>query len=108
MSKQIDIVKKLWGFAKILKDDGVTYLQYTTELTYLLFLKMNNELGKDKILPKNYRWNDLVNKTGSTQYNFYRKMLIELGLSKDFYLQILSINCYPIVPQTCFANCRIV
>ena len=92
MSKQIDIVKKLWGFAKILKDDGVTYLQYTTELTYLLFLKMNNELGKDKILPKNYRWNDLVNKTGSTQYNFYRKMLIELGLSKDFYLQNIFLN----------------
>ena len=37
MTKQIDIVKKLWSFAKILKDDGVTYLQYTTELTYLLF-----------------------------------------------------------------------
>jgi len=36
-----DIVAKLWNLCNILKDDGVTYHQYVTELTYLLFL---NEL----------------------------------------------------------------
>ena len=35
------IVAKLWNLCNILKDDGVTYHQYVTELTYLLFL---NEL----------------------------------------------------------------
>ena len=92
MSGQIDIVKKLWSFAKILKDDGVTYLQYTTELTYLLFLKMNHELGKDEILPDGLRWNDLITKTGSDQFNFYRKMLLELGLSENSYLQSIFLN----------------
>jgi hypothetical protein len=35
-----DIVAKLWNLSKVLMDDGVTYHQYVTELTYLLFLKM--------------------------------------------------------------------
>lgn len=35
-----DIVAKLWNLCNVLKDDGVTYHQYVTELTYLLFLKM--------------------------------------------------------------------
>ena len=92
MTKQIDIVKKLWSFAKILKDDGVTYLQYTTELTYLLFLKMNFELEKEDGLPNGYRWQDLVSKVGSEQFNFYRKMLLELGMSDDFYIQSIFLN----------------
>ena len=40
-----DIVAKLWNLCNILKDDGVTYHQYVTELTYLLFLKMAKETG---------------------------------------------------------------
>ena len=35
-----DIVGKLWNLCNVLKDDGVTYHQYVSELTYLLFLKM--------------------------------------------------------------------
>jgi hypothetical protein len=31
-----DIVQKLWNLCNVLKDDGVTYHQYVTELTYLL------------------------------------------------------------------------
>ncbi len=38
-----DIVAKLWNLCNVLKDDGVTYHQYVTELTYLLFLKMAKE-----------------------------------------------------------------
>lgn len=92
MTRQIDIVKKLWSFAKILKDDGVTYLQYTTELTYLLFLKMNYELDKEESLPKGFKWQDLVSKVGSDQFNFYRRMLLELGTSDDFYIQSIFLN----------------
>ena len=40
-----DIVAKLWNLCNVLKDDGVTYHQYVTELTYLLFLKMAKETG---------------------------------------------------------------
>jgi type I restriction enzyme M protein len=42
-----DIVGKLWNLCNILKDDGVTYHQYVTELTYLLFLKMAEETGTE-------------------------------------------------------------
>ena len=43
-----DIVAKLWNLCNVLKDDGVTYHQYVTELTYLLFLKMAKETGTEK------------------------------------------------------------
>ena len=45
-----DIVAKLWNLCNILKDDGVTYHQYVTELTYLLFLKMAAETGREELL----------------------------------------------------------
>jgi type I restriction enzyme M protein len=35
----IDIGAKLWSLCHVLRDDGVTYHQYLSELTYLLFLK---------------------------------------------------------------------
>jgi type I restriction enzyme M protein len=38
-----DIVARLWNLCNILKDDGVTYHQYVTELTYLLFLKESRQ-----------------------------------------------------------------
>ncbi len=36
------IVQKLWNLCNILRDDGITYHQYVTELTYILFLKMTS------------------------------------------------------------------
>jgi hypothetical protein len=42
-----DIVQKLWNLCNVLKDDGVTYHQYVTELTYMLFLKMAEETGTE-------------------------------------------------------------
>ena len=47
MTTTHDIVAKLWNMCNVLKDDGVTYHQYVTELTYLLFLKMADEQGID-------------------------------------------------------------
>jgi type I restriction enzyme M protein len=42
-----DIVAKLWNLCNILRDDGITYNEYVTELTYLLFLKMLAETGQE-------------------------------------------------------------
>ena len=39
MTTTTDIVQKLWGLCNALRDDGITYLNYTTELTYLLFFE---------------------------------------------------------------------
>lgn len=49
MSTQ-EIVQKLWNLCNILRDDGITYHQYVTELTYILFLKMINETGTEEKL----------------------------------------------------------
>lgn len=38
-----EIVSKLWNLCNVLRDDGITYHQYVTELTYILFLKMAKE-----------------------------------------------------------------
>ncbi|MCP2304013.1 type I restriction enzyme M protein [Actinokineospora globicatena] len=80
MTRTADIVAKLWALCNDLRDDGVTYQQYVTELTYLLFLKMAAETGEEeKLLPKGYRWHDLEKRKGVEQYDFYRELLIRLG-----------------------------
>lgn len=79
MSNNTDIVAKLWNLCNVLKDDGVTYHQYVTELTYLLFLKMAKETGTEDKLPKGFRWDDLENQTAPDRLEFYKKMLIHLG-----------------------------
>ncbi|MDP3301487.1 MAG: N-6 DNA methylase [Sulfuricurvum sp.] len=78
-----DIVSKLWNLCNILKDDGITYHQYVTELTLLVFLKMAKETGVDKRLPDGYRWDDLTAKDGITQYHFYRELLIKMESADD-------------------------
>jgi type I restriction enzyme M protein len=74
-----DIVGKLWNLCNILRGDGVTYHQYVTELTYLLFLKMAKETETENQLPKGYRWDDLEKKSAPERLEFYRVMLIHLG-----------------------------
>lgn len=74
-----DIVQKLWNLCHVLRDDGITYLQYVTELTYLLFLKMMQETGNEAQLPKSYRWGDLLDREGQDLMNFYRELLVHLG-----------------------------
>ena len=44
-----EIVAKLWNLCNVLRDDGITYHQYVTELTYILFLKMAKEPAARKI-----------------------------------------------------------
>ena len=41
-----EIVAKLWSLCNVLRDDGITYQQYVTELTYILFLKMCKERAR--------------------------------------------------------------
>ena len=75
----LDIVAKLWNLCNVLKDDGVTYHQYVTELTYLLFLKMAKETNTEDQLPQGYRWDDLEAKTSLERLELYRTLLIHLG-----------------------------
>ena len=78
MSTQ-DIVQKLWNLCNVLRDDGITYHQYVTELTYILFLKMADETGADKDIPEAYRWGSLTSRSGIDLKKHYYTLLSKLG-----------------------------
>lgn len=77
-----DITAKLWYLCNILREAGITYPEYVTELTYLLFLKMSQETRSERDLPKGYRWSDLTSRKGQEQFQFYKTLLRTLGDSK--------------------------
>ena len=87
-----DIVGKLWNLCNVLKDDGITYHQYVTELTYLLFLKMAKETGTEDQLPKKHRWNDLENLAAPDRLEFYKILLIHLGSHGSKLVQEIFAN----------------
>lgn len=74
-----DIVQKLWNLCNVLRDDGITYHQYVTELTYILFLKMAKETGAEKNIPEKYRWDELTKQDGVELKKFYNELLQKLG-----------------------------
>ena len=92
--KTSEIVQKLWNLCNVLRDDGITYQDYVTELTYILFLKMAKETQTEKNIPVGYRWDNLLDKSGLELQNFYNKLLSVLGGKDDE-----SGNSKVIVPQ---------
>ncbi len=74
-----EIVSKLWNLCNVLRDDGITYHQYVTELTYILFLKMAKETGVENQIPESYRWDELTAKSGIELKKFYKELLVYLG-----------------------------
>ena len=74
-----EIVSKLWNLCNILRDDGITYHQYVTELTYILFLKMAKETKTEDTIPEEYRWDKLVAHSGIELKKFYKELLAYLG-----------------------------
>jgi type I restriction enzyme M protein len=84
-----EIVAKLWNLCNVLRDDGVTYTDYVTELTFLLFLKMLAETGHEERLPKAYRWEQLARGQGIEQLEYYRQLLLDLGNPKKTKDQVV-------------------
>ena len=74
-----EIVGKLWNLCNVLRDDGITYHQYVTELTYILFLKMAKETDTEAGIPEEYRWDKLASKDGLELKKFYEELLRVLG-----------------------------
>src|SRR5215208_155381 len=77
-----DIVAKLWSLCHVLRDDGITYNEYVTDLTYLLFLKMLAETERENRLPSSYRWGELAKREGLEQLDYYKRLLLDLGDAK--------------------------
>lgn len=77
------LVKKVWTLADILSGQGVAFTDYVTQLTYLLFFKMDHEnveiYGEDSQLPEGYRWEDLRNERGMDLVALYEEALETLS-----------------------------
>lgn len=74
-----EIVAKLWNLCHVLRDDGITYHQYVTELTYILFLKMAKETRTEQDIPADCRWDALAAESGIALKHRYKRILDKLG-----------------------------
>src|SRR5437773_164026 len=75
------IVQKLWNYCNVLRDDGMSYGDYVEQLTYLLFLKMDEEqqLVRPSRIPAGLRWASLIGLDGDALETHYRHILSSLG-----------------------------
>ncbi len=84
MSDASRIVGKLWSYCHVLRDDGLSYLDYLEQLTYLLFLKMADEQtrppwSRPSPVPEGWDWKSLVGLDGAALETHYRELLEHLG-----------------------------
>ena len=77
------LTKKVWTLATTLAGQGIGFTDYITQLTYLLFLKMDNEntemFGEDSAIPEGYRWSDLIELDGLDLIAQYESTLKKLS-----------------------------
>jgi type I restriction enzyme M protein len=83
MPSSTNIVQRLWNYCHVLRDDGMSYGDYLEQLTYLLFLKMDDENGKEagktSAIPDDVNWNSLRGLNGVELESQYRHILQTLG-----------------------------
>ncbi len=84
MSDARRLVDKLWSYCNVLRDDGVGTIEYTEQLTYLLFLKMAHErearpIRPERIVPAHCSWQRLLDADGDDLEVTYRHILEELS-----------------------------
>jgi len=72
------LVRKLWQYCNVLRDDGLSYPDYVEQLTYLLFLKMAEERGND-LVSKEYGWGSFTGKDAPSLHKHYSRVLRHLG-----------------------------
>ena len=83
-SNEQGLTKKVWTLATTLAGQGIGFTDYITQLTYLLFLKMDDEnvklLDEESAIPEGYRWENLIELDGLdliVQYENTLKILSE-------------------------------
>ena len=80
---ETSLTKKVWTLATTLAGQGIGFTDYITQLTYLLFLKMDNEntemFGEESAIPEGYRWSDLIDLDGLDLIKKYESILKKLS-----------------------------
>ena len=73
------ILSKVWTLATTLSGAGIGFTDYITQLTYLLFLKMDDEnvkiFAESSAIPDGYRWGDLIALDGHDLIDQYEATL---------------------------------
>ncbi len=76
------LIKKVGDIANVLAAAGVGFTDYITQLTYILFLKMDDEreaYGFESSIPVGYKWQDLLDLSGEDLVDKYEDILEELA-----------------------------
>lgn len=76
------LIKKVGDIANVMAAAGVGFTDYITQLTYILFLKMDEEkeeMGLESTIPDGYKWKDLVHLNGTDLIEKYEEILRELA-----------------------------
>ena len=76
------LIKKVGDIANVLAAAGVGFTDYLTQLTYILFLKMDDEreaYGFESSIPEGYKWLDLLDLSGEDLVDKYEEILDELA-----------------------------
>ena len=76
------LIKKVGDIANVLASAGVGFTDYLTQLTYILFLKMDDEreaYGFESAIPEGYKWQDLLDLSGEDLVEKYEEILEELA-----------------------------
>ena len=79
------LLAKVWNIANVLSAAGVGFTDYITQLTYILFLKMDDEketMGLPSHLPEDCKWKDLCDLSGTDLVEKYEGILKELSQCK--------------------------
>jgi type I restriction enzyme M protein len=83
MTTDSALVNKVWNYAHVLRDQGIGYGDYVEQITFLLFLKMDQErsdlLGEPSAIPAKWHWNKLATLAGDELEAQYRHTLEKLG-----------------------------
>ncbi len=81
------LVAKVWSYAHVLRDDGVSFGDYLGQISFLLFLKMDEERGKalnePSALPADCRWGTLRTLSGEALDAHYKEVLARLSRRSD-------------------------
>lgn len=76
------LLKKVWNIANVMSSAGVAFTDYITQLTYILFLKMDSEreeLGLGSDVPAGCKWADLTADSGEDRIKTYEAILKTLS-----------------------------
>jgi type I restriction enzyme M protein len=72
------LIRKLWQYCNVLRDDGLSYPDYVEQLTYLLFLKLADE-QEGGLVPKKYGWRSLDGLAAEEMHRQYARILAALS-----------------------------